>query len=243
MMFVKGVLLVALMAVPVVGLADSVTNVMYKSSVALGATFKSGNTDKSLYTMDLKGDRYAPNNDWLNSLYGEYGETDKAVTEGKIRGQSDYRYKFGGENFFAGAFGEMLNDAVKQIRFRAKLGPNVGYYFINKDNHKLDASAGVNYVYERTSADERNYGEWRLAGNYFINLTEKSEFYLNAEYSANIEDYADSLGLLVAGVKSQVKDNFSIYIEVRDEYDNVLDGGAEEHNDVTITAGLAYDFM
>ena len=243
MMFVKGVLLVALMAVPVVGLAEEATNVTYKSSIALGATFKSGNTDKSLYTMDLKGERYAPKNDWINSLYGEYGETDKSVTEGKIRGQSDYRYKFGGNDLFAGVFGEMLNDAVKEIRFRGKIGPNVGYYFINKDNHKFDASVGVNYVYERTSADERNYGEWRLAGNYFIKLSEKSEFYLNAEYSANIEDYQDSLGLLVTGVKSQVKDNFSIYIELRDEYDNILDGGAEEYNDVTIIAGLAYDFM
>ena len=193
--------------------------------------------------MDLKGDRYSPKNDWINSLYGEYGETDKERTEGKIRGQSDYRYKPGGKSFFVGAFGEALNDAVKQIRFRGKIGPNVGYYFINKDHHKMDASAGINYVYERSAAGERDYGEWRLAGNYFIKLSEKSEYYLNVEYSANLEDYTDSLGLLVTGVKSQIKDNFSIYIELRDEYDNVLDAGVEEYNDVTITAGLAYDFM
>jgi hypothetical protein len=243
MKFIKGVLLGALVIAPMFGFAQEATNVMYKSSVAFGATFKSGNTDKSLYTMDLKGDRYTPKNDWINSIYGEYGETDKARTEGKIRGQSDYRYKFGGKDFFAGVFGEMLNDAVKEIWFRAKLGPNVGYYFINKDHHKLDASAGINYVYERTATVERNYGEWRLAGNYFIKLSEKSEFYLNAEYSANLEDYEDSLGLLVTGVKSQVKDNFSIYIELRDEYDNHKDLGVEEYNDVTIIAGLAYDFM
>lgn len=243
MKFFKGVFFAALMAMPLVGLADEVTNVTYKSSAALGATFKTGNTEKSLYTADLKWDRFAPKNDWINSLYGEYGETDKERTEGKIRGQSDYRYKFGGKNFFVGAFSELLNDAVKQIRFRGKIGPDVGYYFINKEHHKLDASFGINYVYERTAKHERDYGEWRLAGNYFINMTDTSEFYLNVEYSANLEDYTDSLGLLVTGVKSQIKDNFSIYIELRDEYDNVLDDGVDEYNDVTILAGLAYDFM
>jgi putative salt-induced outer membrane protein YdiY len=243
MKYMKSVIWGVLIAMPVSGLGDEVTNVTWKSSLALGATYKSGNTDKSLFTMNLKGDRYAPKNDWINSLYGEYGKTEGNQTEGKLRGQSDYRYKFGGKNFFGGVFGEALTDSIKQIRTRLKLGPNVGYYFINKDTMKLDASFGINYVYERTATVERDYGEWRLAGNYLWEITEKSSYYLNVEYSANLEDSRDSLGLLVTGVKSQVKDNLSLFIELRDEYDNLKDATVAEYNDVTIIAGLAYDFL
>jgi hypothetical protein len=244
MKFIKRVVLGALLAVPVFSFGEEVTNVTYKSSVALGATYKSGNTEKSLFTMNLKGDRYSPKNDWINSLYGEYGKTEGDQTEGKVRGQSDYRYKFGGKNVFGGAFAEAYQDTIKQIRVRLKAGPNVGYYFINKETLKFDTSAGVNYVYERTPTEERNFGEWRLASHYLWDLTELSSFYFSIEYSANLEDYNDGNGLLVTGLKSQVKDNLSLFVELRDEYDNIKDSvDVQEYNDVTVMAGLAYDFM
>ena len=243
MKFMKGVVLGALVIAPMLGFAEEVTNVTYKSSIALGATYKSGNTEKSLFTMNLKGDRYSPKNDWINSLYGEYGKTEGDQTEGQLRGQSDWRYKFGGGNFFGGVFGEAYTDSVKQIRTRLKLGPNLGYYFINQDTMKLDTSFGVNYVYERTATVERDYAEWRVAGNYLWEITETSSYYLNAEYSANVEDYNDGGGLVVTGLRSQVKDNLSLFIELRDEYDNIPDTVGTEYNDVTIMAGLAYDFM
>lgn len=249
MRMMKGIVLCALIALPVAGFAEADTNVTYKSSVALGATYKDGNTEKSLFTMDLKGDRYSPKNDWINSLYGEYGKTEGSQTEGKLRGQSDLKHKFGGKNLYGGAFGEALTDSIKQIRFRGKLGPNVGYYWINKENHKFDTSVGVNYVYERTAdtvnggSNERDYGEWRVAANYLVDLSEAADFYLNVEYSANLENEQDGNGLLVTGVKSQLKDNLSMFIELRDEYDNIPDTPTTEYNDVTILAGLAYDFM
>ncbi|MEN7972964.1 MAG: DUF481 domain-containing protein [Verrucomicrobiota bacterium] len=244
----KGIWLAALVALPLAGIADEVTNVTWKSSLTLGATYKSGNTEKSLYTGTLKADRTAPKSDWLNSLYTEYGKTEdtttgeKEQTEGQARLQSDYRYKFGGKNFFGGVFGEAYYDDIKNIRTRLKLGPNIGYYLINKETMKFDISFGVNYVYERTAATEDNFGEYRAAANYLWDITEKSSYYFNIEYSARMEDVDDGNGLLVTGVKSAVKDNLAMFVEVRDEYDNMPEVGVAENNDLTIIAGLSYDF-
>jgi hypothetical protein len=236
--------LCVLLAVPLMGYSDEVTNVTWKSSLSLGATYKAGNTDKTLYTMNFMADRYAPENDWINSLYGEYGKTEGAQTEGQLRGQSDYRHKFGGnKNFFGGIFAEAYHDVIKDINVRLKIGPEVGYYFINKEVMKLDASAGINQVYERTSTGERDYGEWRVAGNYMWDFTETANYYLNVEYSANLEDAEDGNGLLVTGLKSKVSDKISMFIELRDEYDNMPDTSTTEYNDVTILAGLTYDIM
>ena len=243
----KTIVLGAVALLPLAGMASEVTNATWKSSVSLGATYKAGNSDKTLFTGSLKADRSAPKSEWLNSLYGEYGETgtstkQKEQTEGHARGQSDYRYKFGGKNFFGGVFGEAYQDSIKQIRTRLKLGPNIGYYFINEETHKFDVSAGINYVYERTAFEERDYGEWRLASNYSIDLTEASSYYLNVEYSANLEDSNDGNGLLVTGLKSRLKENLSMFVELRDEYDNIPDSPTAEYNDVTVLAGLTYDF-
>lgn len=243
MRMVKGVLMAVVAALPLAGLAEETTNVTWKSSVSLGATYKDGNTEKSLYTMNLKGDRFGPHNDWINSLYGEYGKTEGSQTEGNLRGQSDYRHKFMGSNLFGGIFGEVYHDAIKDISYRAKLGPNVGYYFINRDTMKLDASIGVNYVEERVAGDDRDYAEWRAAANYLWEITETSSYYLNVEYSANLEDANDGNGLLVTGLKSRIHEKLSMFVELRDEYDNLPDTPTTEHNDVTLLAGLTYDIM
>ncbi|MEN8254255.1 MAG: DUF481 domain-containing protein [Verrucomicrobiota bacterium] len=244
----KGIWLVALVALPLVGTADEVTNVTWKSSLALGATYKDGNTEKSLFTGTLKGDRYAPKNDWLNSLYTEYGKTEGAQTEGQARGQSDYRYKFGGKDFFGGVFGEAYYDDIKNIRTRLKLGPNIGYYFIQKETMKLDASIGINYVYERTATTEEDFAEYRAAANYLWDFTKTASYYFNIEYTANVEDTDDGNGLLVTGVKTKVSTQLAMFIELRDEYDNTppvadtVTGEHADYNDITIVAGLTYDF-
>jgi putative salt-induced outer membrane protein YdiY len=245
----KGVVLFMLTALPFTGMAEeAVTNVAWKSSLSLGATFKDGNTSKSFFTGTLKGDRYGLMSDWINSLYTEYGKTEGEQTEGQVRGQSDYRYKFGGRNFFGGVFGEVYYDDIKKIRTRLKLGPNIGYYFINREDMKLDASFGINYVYERTATTEENFGEYRAAANYLWDFTDTASYYFNIEYNAAMEDVDDGNGLLVTGLKTKVSTDLSMFIELRDEYDNtppIVDeatGEAADHNDVTIIAGLTYDF-
>lgn len=243
MQHIKGLWLAALVALPLTGLAeDAVTNTTWTSSLSMGATYKSGNTDKSLFTMNLKGDRISPENDWINSLYGEYGKTDGDQTEGQLRGQSDWRHKFGGRNFFGGVFGEAYYDDIKDIRTRLKLGPNIGYYFINKEDMKLDTSIGVNWVYERTATTEDDFAEVRLAGNYLWDFSETASYYLNIEYSADVEDTDDGNGLLVTGLKTKMSDKLALFAELRDEYDNTPATQTTDYNDVTIIAGLGYDF-
>lgn len=246
---IKAVMLCILAALPAAGLAqEGETNKLWQSNLAMGATYKNGNSEKSLFTMNLRADRLGPHNDIINSLYAEYGQSGtptapKEQTEGQVRGQSEYRHKFGESKFFAGAFAEGRHDAIKDIKFRGKIGPTVGYYFIDQENMRLDASIGVVYVYERLAGTgEDTYGEYRAALNYLWNITDKSDYYLNLEYTADMEKVDErNSGLLVTGLRSQVYADLSMFIELRDEYDNQPAGGTK-HNDETIIAGLVYNF-
>lgn len=244
MRMIKGAVVLAILAMPLVGRAEDapVTNVTWKSSVALGATYKSGNTDKTLYTLDFKANRYAPKSDWINNLHGEYGTTEGEQTEGQLREQSDYRYKFGGKNWYGGVFSEAYHDALKDINYRIKIGPNVGYYFINKEAVKLDGSFGINYVHETNADGSDDHAEWRIAGNYLQVLSKTASLYANAEYSCSFDDSKDGTGLLVVGAKSKVNERLSMFIEAREEYDN-LPVDDLERTDTTIIAGLSYDLL
>lgn len=241
---ITGLMMAALAVMTVAGFAEGAdTNVVWKSSLGLGATYKSGNTDKTLYTMNLKGDRFAPSSDWINSLYGEYGKTESTQTEGQLRGQSEYRWKLGKDSkWYAAAFGEAYHDALKDINYRIKAGPNVGYYFIDNAKMKLDANGGINYVHESTAAGDEDYAEYRAAGNFLWQISETASYYLNVEYSADVQDVDNGNGLLVTGVKSKVNAKLSLFVELRDEYDNMPGGTDVVFNDVTVLAGLNYDF-
>lgn len=240
---IEGVLLAALVALPVAGFCQEATEeVSWKSSISLGATFKDGNTEKALYTMNLKGDRFAPESDWINSLYAEYGKTEGTQTEGQLRGQSNYRYKFDSKDFYGGVFVEAYHDAIKEINARVKIGPNIGYYFINEEKMKLDGSFGINYVHQRVASRDDDFAEWRVAGNYLWTISETSSFYANAEYSASVEDSEDGTGLGVVGAKNKMNEKLSMFVELREEYDNIPAAG-RDHTDTTLLAGLTYDIM
>lgn len=243
MQLIKGVIIAALVASPLMGLANVVTNTYWESSVSAGATYKEGNTDKRLFTGKYSADRFSKESDWLTRMYAEYGKTDGAQTEGQFRVQSNYRYKFGdSKDWFGGVFSEGYYDDIKRVRTRLKVGPNLGYYFINDEKMTLDSSFGVNYVYRRTADSEDDYSEYRIAGNYKWEFSETAEYYLHLEYGARTDDIDDGSGLLVTGVKSKMSDKLAMFIELRDEYDNEPDPGVD-HNDVTVTAGIAYDIM
>lgn len=238
-----GVIFCAVLAVAGSAFSQEDTNVTWKSSVSMGASFKSGNTDKTLYTMNIKLDRFAERSDLISSLYGEQGTTEGEQTEGQLRGQADWRYKFAGKNFYGGIFSEAYHDAIKEVNARVKVGPNLGIYLLNDDKMKLDLSAGLNEVYERTVADERAFGEWRAAAGFMWEISDSADYYLDLEYSADLEDADDGTGLFVTGLKTKVSDKLSLFIELRDEYDNIPDGAGMEYNDVTVLAGLTFDIM
>lgn len=239
----KKTFLLLLIAIPFAGFSeDSITNTTWKSSITLGATYKSGNTDQTLFTLNIKANQKAPTHDWNNLLYAEYGKTDGEQTEGQVRTQSDYRHLFGESDFFGGWFAEGYTDSMKQIRTRLKTGPNVGYYFVRNKKMTLDLGVGLNAVYERTSSTEETFAECRVANHFVWNFTDNASYYFSIEYSADVENTDNGSGLLVTGLKSKMNDHLSLSIELRDEYDNIVASSDIDHNDVTIIAGIGYDF-
>ena len=79
-------------------------------------------------------------------------------------------------------------------------------------------------------------------------MSMKESYYFNIEYSANVEDTDDGNGLLVTGLKSKISTQLSLFVELRDEYDNTppivddVTGDRADYNDITAIAGLTYDF-
>ncbi len=214
-----------------------------KSKVGLGAALRSGNTEKSLYTVNATHERYSRENDWISSFYGEYGTTESVQTEGLARAKSEYRARFQDKLFFGSLFGSGLHDSIRRIQLRVKLGPNIGYYFTNTPKMKLDATVGLNATHERTTADMSTYGAYRLAARFNWDFSDRSSTYASVELNSNLEDATnDYNSLFIAGLKSGLAGALSLYLELRDDFDNMPDVAGSKKNDLLVTVGLACDF-
>jgi putative salt-induced outer membrane protein YdiY len=244
MRVVKGMIIAALFALPVAGWADagSDTNIVWKKSITAGFSYKDGNTDKMIYTANIKADRTSEKSEWINSLYGINGKTDGETTDSEIRLQSEYRYKFGEKDWYAGIFTEGYHDDIREIKYRVKVGPNIGYYWVNEEKMKFDTSVGINGVAEKNADETTQYGEYRLAANFLWDFTETASYYCNISYEIEMDDTEKAKGLLVTGLRSKINNQLSMTVELRDDYDNKPVGDGVDNNDVTILGGLTYDF-
>lgn len=221
---------------------DKEPKVDWKSSIALGSTYKRSTVSKTSGTLNLKTSRYATKSDWISSLYGSYSETEGLQTDGQLRAKSDFRYKLLGENtFYCGLFSEVYQNSVKNIDLRLRLGPSLGYYFIYRDALKFDASAGSTITYEKADGETKSFGSVRLAGSYDHKLTETTTCYLSAEYNMSLDDSADNDGSLITGIKTKITKKISFNVELRDQYENIS-GSDPMRNDITITTGISCNF-
>ena len=213
-----------------------------KNHASLGLSLRSGVVNSSLLTLNLKNESYSSKFDWINSLYLEDGKTAQIRTEGLIKLNSEYRLRFKNKNYFGSIFSQATHDVIRGIHYRVQLGPNIGYYFLNSEKVKLDLSTGLNATYERLEKED-SYAALRISTrmNYKINI--RSETYASLEINSDLSDFTSNFnGLFIFGIKSNLYESFSIYSELRNDYDNLPSQINKDKNEFLLTMGFAYDF-
>lgn len=220
-----------------------VVEAAWDNEASLGLNYRSGNTEKSLYKINIKSEKYTTDHDWLHSLYAEQGMTEALQTEGLVRFKSEYRFRADAQPYYASIVVQGLHDAIRGVKLRAQLGPSYGYYFVQSDPLKVDASVGLNATDERTILSHELYLAYRLAGNVNWKFNHHASLYVNGEISGNVEEPAqDFQSLVVIGMKSAITDTVALHAEVRNDYDHQPDKVDAKKNDLLVTVGLTYDF-
>ena len=77
--------------------------------------------------------------------------------------------------------------------------------------------------------------------NYKINI--RSETYASLEINSELSDFTSNFnGLFIFGIFSNLYESFSIYSELRNDYDNLPLQTNKDKNEFLLTMGFAYDF-
>lgn len=207
-----------------------------------GVTAQSGNTRQESYRCGLE---FEKKNGRANRFYlkidGKYRKTDHAVSESKADAAGEMRRMLG-ERLFASGTLSLLHDDIREISYRAKIGPGIGYYLADRDALTADVSTGLLYVREQAAGLSEDYLAWRISQWLDRRFTDNLRGWFGSELFVNTADSADWLLTVMTGVESRINSHFSLIFVVENEYDNRPENEDLKENDLEVSAGIRYTF-
>jgi len=215
----------------------------WKSTVYGSFAAKSGNANEKSYKyggeFEKKADKIYR---YKLKVDGKYGKTEDQLTDSKAEASGELRRMLD-ERWFAYGTLSALHDDLKDLSYRAKAGPGLGYYFVDTETLVADLSSGPLYVQEKSSGGNSGYLAWRFAQWFDWSITDTFRWWVSTEADVDTADTSAFIIAFKTGVESKINNNLSLLVAVKDAYDSQPEvSGKIEKNDMEISTGLRYTF-
>jgi putative salt-induced outer membrane protein YdiY len=151
-----------------------------------------------------------------------------------------YRYNFS-ERYFADVIANMMHDYKADIKYRYKVGPNLGVNILNNDTFVLSTSVGAIYLHEEYENDlgRDEYLALRLSEEFTWNIYEETKLVQGVEYLPESEDLKNYLVNFSISLEAPVAKGMSMFVTFQDTYTSEpVDD--KKKNDTSLIFGLQY---
>lgn len=227
--------------------ADEMVDPKWTGSVALGATFTSGNTETQAYNADANAELRRDVDRWTWKAFWNYATDratgDEVVTARKAGTSLQYDHFLNeAETTYVYGIGSVEHDSLAELDMRAILGAGAGYQFYEEPDFDLSGEFGLNYIVEDFSTDTKDdYIAARLAANLRKVLSEATTFTSSAEVYPSLEEADDVNAKWDSKLKSSLTESMFTSLQYVLDFDNTPSGGAERV-DQRIVFALGWSF-
>lgn len=231
---------------------------LWNGGVSVGLNFKSGNSERFDYTVQVNAERLTSRDRVLMQYTGIFSETedpdtgDTNKTEDNHRFLGSYDWFYSRSIFFRMPTFEYYTDEFKNIAHQINLGVAAGYIVYDNADSKWDVFVGPSVQYtefeqETEDGEKDDTSPGILLGTtYDRDITDAIEFYL--QYSAKIvsEESGSVIQHIETGLDIEVFNDFDIKITaIIDRVEEPIpdgDGEDPDKNDALLIIGLEYSF-
>jgi putative salt-induced outer membrane protein YdiY len=220
----------------------------WESSLAIGATLTSGNSDSLMATINFLTDRKTANNELQIGAAGGYGYT-------KAPGQTTNTVN---ANFYGGfiqnnwSFTERLygyarldgrHDAIAQIDYRLPLGAGLGYFLIRSKPADLSFELGPGYMWQKVAGVSDQFATLRVAQQYRQELSDRARLRESVEWLPQVDRFNNYvLNASVALESDLTKDKrCNMSLTLLDTFNNIPAPGLQK-NDLKLVAAVGCKF-
>jgi len=227
--------------------ADEMVEPEWTGSVALGATFTSGNTETQNYSADANAELRQEDDRWTWKAFWNYA-TDRAtgtevVTARKAGTSLQYdRFLNEEETTYLYGLGSAEHDSLAELDMRSIIGAGAGYQFYDEPDFEVQGEFGLNYIVEDFStATKDDYIAARLAAKLRKEISESTTFSSSAEVYPSLEEADDVNGKWDSKLQSSLTASMFTSLQYVLDFDNTPSGGAERV-DQRIVFALGWSF-
>ena len=147
------------------------------------------------------------------------------------------------KHWFAYGTLSALNDEIKDLSYRVKTGPGMGYYFVDSKELTADVSSGPLYVREKKAGMAGGYLAWRIAQGIDWQITDAFRWWVSTEADIDTTDTAAYVAAFKTGIENKINNNLSLLVVVKADYDSQPEvSGKIEKSDMEISTGIRYTF-
>lgn len=171
-----------------------------------------------------------------------YGETDGEKTAERYSTELRADYLFTDRFYAAGTAGWEKNK-FEDLDARYYGGPTLGYKILTGPKHLLNVEGGVNYVFDKyADADDEDYAEGCLLGNYTYAFSEKSKFKQEMRSCIDLEETENYTIRSETALITSLTDKFSLKTGYEVKYDNQPASDDVEKTDTFLSVTLVVNF-
>ncbi len=236
-----GVVVLVVLSAAVVRADEAKPAKGWDRSLALGVTLTSGNTDSSMFTGSVQGQRAWGKDDWRLGIEGAYGKTEGDLSTAKARAYEQYKRMLN-ERWYGTVVGDVVHDLLSDLSYRLTIGPGLGYFFIKSDLTKLSAEIGPSFVLEKLHGEgAETYCALRLGERFERKLNDSAKVWQSLEVLPQVDDWENFVALAEIGVEAALTKTFSVRLVAQDRYDNEP-APDKKRNDFALIGSLVYKF-
>ncbi len=229
-----------LLAGSVSGLQGEDTGSKWTSSVGLGLTVTSGNSEITNLAITFQAIDEMEKAKWSTNANITYATTDgdETANKGGILTQFDYLQT---KRFFYYGKAGFEFDKFAELDLRTSPGAGVGYILMQQEGIKLTTSAGANVVTDFFSDDTRDTrATTSLAEEFNYTLSSNADLFQSFNIQNNFEDFGDYLISAEVSLTSKMSDRLSLKASLLDRYDSDPFSEELKNNDLTFITSLNY---
>jgi len=219
---------------------------VWHGDVALGLSLSRGNANTFLGTAEASAENVWDKNDLKLGVEGQYalnnyGQSNQTRAAESVHGFTDYKRLFT-ERLYGDVRLDLYHDDVAEVRYRAILGPALGYYFIKSDASKLNMDVGASYVRQRLDENGNvGYAALHVGEHGEHAFSKTARVWEDVQYYPQLTYWSNYLIDAEAGAEAALNTRFSLRVVVDDHFNHKPATGRKE-NDIILTSQLVYKY-
>ena len=212
----------------------------WESSVNLGLSYTSGNSDTLLATGGIGTQKKGKTTEWFFGAKGAYGKNDGDINNNMVEGFGQFNYLFS-ERLYGYARVAALYDAIAAIDYRVNLSPGLGYYFLKSKTTTLSGEVGPGYVFEKKGGEQANYAAIRFGESFEQKIGEKARLWQTLSYLPQVTDFGNYQINAEIGIEAPLIKDLALRVAASDTFTSQPAPGKKQ-NDLMLVGGVSYKF-